>query len=113
MIFILFFIIIFAEKSQIMKKIVFLFLICMPICQVVSAQTLKKQNQMLKDSIGIMHKVIDEKSSVNVRNRYAAWWNSRQERMLSTLRKSRVDLATIATNDDFVVALMTLFKRRG
>ena len=65
MIFILFFIIIFAEKSQIMKKIVFLFLICMPICQVVSAQTLKKQNQMLKDSIGIMHKVIDEKSSVN------------------------------------------------
>ena len=29
------------------------------------------------------------------------------------LRKSRVDLATIATNDDFVVALMTLFKRRG
>lgn len=65
MISILFFIIIFAEKSQIMKKIVFLFLICMPICQVVSAQTLKKQNQMLKDSIGIMHKVIDEKSSVN------------------------------------------------
>lgn len=65
MIFILFFIIIFAEKSQIMKKIVFLFLICMPICQVVSAQTLKKQNQMLKDSISIMHKVIDEKSSVN------------------------------------------------
>ena len=37
----------------------------MPICQVVSAQTLKKQNQMLKDSIGIMHKVIDEKSSIN------------------------------------------------
>ena len=42
MIFILFFIIIFAEKSQIMKKIVFLFLICMPICQVVSAQTFKE-----------------------------------------------------------------------
>ncbi len=54
-----------------------------------------------------------DSSSANVRNRYAAWWNSRQERMLSTLRKSRVDLATIATNDDFVVALMTLFKRRG
>ena len=54
-----------------------------------------------------------DSSSANVRNRYAAWWNSRQERMLATLRKSRVDLATIATNDDFVVALMTLFKRRG
>ena len=54
-----------------------------------------------------------DSSSANVRNRYAAWWNSRQEKMLATLRKSRVDLATIATNDDFVVALMTLFKRRG
>ena len=54
-----------------------------------------------------------DSSSANGRNRYAAWWNSRQEKMLATLRKSRVDLATIATNDDFVVALMTLFKRRG
>ncbi len=52
-------------------------------------------------------------SSAKVRTRYTEWWNERQERMLAMLRKSRVDLATIATDDDFVIALMNLFKRRG
>lgn len=52
-------------------------------------------------------------SSAKVRTRYAEWWNERQKRMLAMLRKSRVDLATIATDDDFVIALMNLFKRRG
>lgn len=52
-------------------------------------------------------------SSAAVRARYAEWWNARQDKMLTTLRKSRVDLATIATDDDFVVALMNLFQRRG
>lgn len=54
-----------------------------------------------------------DSSSAKVRTRYAEWWNERQERMLAMLRKSRVDLATIATDDDFVIALMKLFKRRG
>lgn len=54
-----------------------------------------------------------DSSSTAVRARYAEWWNSRQEQMLAMLRKSRVDLATIATDDDFVVALMNLFQRRG
>lgn len=54
-----------------------------------------------------------DSSSANVRARYADWWNNRQDKMLAMLRKSRVDLATIATDDDFVVALMNLFKRRG
>ena len=54
-----------------------------------------------------------DSSSAAVRARYAEWWNSRQEQMLAMLRKSRVDLATIATDDDFVVALMNLFQRRG
>ncbi len=49
----------------------------------------------------------------SVRNRYANWWNQRQESMLAMLRKSRVDLASIATDDDFVIALMNLFKRRS
>ncbi len=52
-------------------------------------------------------------SSRSVRNRYAAWWNQRQEVMFTMLRKSRVDLASIATDDDFVIALMNLFKRRS
>ena len=54
-----------------------------------------------------------DSSSAAVRARYAEWWNARQDKMLTTLRKSRVDLATIATDDDFVVALMNLFQRRG
>ncbi len=52
-------------------------------------------------------------SSRTVRNRYAAWWDQRQETMLAALRKSGVDFASIATDDDFVIALMNLFKRRS
>lgn len=47
-----------------MKRIALLLLIGMSI-SVVSAQTLKKQNQMLKDSIGVMQKAIDEKTAAN------------------------------------------------
>lgn len=47
-----------------MKRIVLLCLIGMSIMPL-SAQTLKKQNQMLKDSIGVMQKVIDEKTTAN------------------------------------------------
>lgn len=54
-----------------------------------------------------------DSSSASVRARYAEWWSTRQDKMQATLRKSRVDLATIATDDDFVVALMNLFQRRG
>lgn len=47
-----------------MKRIAFLFLIGISIASV-SAQTLRKQNQILKDSIGVMQKVIDEKTATN------------------------------------------------
>lgn len=66
----------------------------------------------LQDSERGVEQWVDS-SSAAVRARYAEWWNARQEKMLTTLRKSRVDLATIATDDDFVVALMNLFQRRG
>lgn len=66
----------------------------------------------LQDSERGVEQWVDS-SSAAVRARYAEWWNARQDKMLTTLRKSRVDLATIATDDDFVVALMNLFKRRG
>lgn len=52
-------------------------------------------------------------SSRRVRERYAAWWNERQQYTEEALRKSRVDMASIATDEDFVVALMNLFKRRA
>jgi hypothetical protein len=54
-----------------------------------------------------------DSSSVKVRNSYVQWWKSRQEKMHELLRKSRVDLATIATDEDYVIALMNLFKQRG
>lgn len=66
----------------------------------------------LQDSERGVEQWVDS-SSASVRARYAEWWNTRQDRMLTMLRKSRVDLATIATDDDFVVALMNLFQRRG
>lgn len=66
----------------------------------------------LQDSERGVEQWVDS-SSAAVRARYAEWWNARQDKMLITLRKSRVDLATIATDDDFVVALMNLFQRRG
>ncbi|MFR1236322.1 MAG: DUF58 domain-containing protein [Barnesiella sp.] len=54
-----------------------------------------------------------DSSSSKVRKAYAQWWKNRQAVMQDTLRKSRVDLASIATDEDYVVALMNLFKRRG
>ena len=51
-------------------------------------------------------------SSRRVCENYAQWWSERQKQMDDTLKKSRVDVASIATDEDFVVALMNLFKRR-
>lgn len=51
-------------------------------------------------------------SSRRVRDGYAAWWNERQKCMEDSLKKSRVDMASVATDEDFVIALMNLFKRR-
>lgn len=49
----------------------------------------------------------------STRNAYGKWWYERQQQMVETLRKSRVDLASIATDEDFARALMALFKNRG
>lgn len=52
-------------------------------------------------------------SSRRVRDNYASWWSERQKQMDDSLKKSRVDMASIATDEDFVIALMNLFKRRS
>ena len=52
-------------------------------------------------------------SSSKVRKAYDKWWYDRQQAMATTLRSSRVDFATVATDEDYVVALMSLFKNRG
>lgn len=52
-------------------------------------------------------------SSTSVRKAYNKWWYDRQQKMTSTLNKCGVDLASVSTNEDYVKALMGLFKRRG
>ncbi|MCI6168356.1 MAG: DUF58 domain-containing protein [Sodaliphilus pleomorphus] len=50
--------------------------------------------------------------SKHVRQAFDRWWYKRQLNMSDTLRRSRVDLASIATDEDYVKALMGMFKRR-
>lgn len=51
--------------------------------------------------------------SKRVRQAYDKWWYQRQLAMSGTLQRSKVDLASISTSDDYVKALMVLFKRRA
>ncbi|MEG1998490.1 MAG: DUF58 domain-containing protein [Bacteroidales bacterium] len=51
-------------------------------------------------------------SSHRVRERYSAWWNDRQLRMTDAARKSRVDITSISTDEDYVLSLINLFKHR-
>lgn len=52
-------------------------------------------------------------SSAAVRAAYAEWWKKRQALALETCRKNGVDITSVATDQDYVVALMNLFKQRG
>lgn len=52
-------------------------------------------------------------SSAAVRKTLGKWWYDRQQEMTEILRKCGVDLASIATDEDYVRALMGLFRMRG
>lgn len=52
-------------------------------------------------------------SSKSVRTQYDKWWYERQNKMFETMMKSRVNFTSIATDEDYVKALMALFKNRG
>lgn len=52
-------------------------------------------------------------SSSRVRKAYDKWWYDRQQRMVTTLRSARVDYTSVATDENYVVAMMALFKNRG
>jgi uncharacterized protein (DUF58 family) len=52
-------------------------------------------------------------SSSRVRKAYDKWWYDRQQQMANTLQHSRVDFISVATDEDYVKALMGLFKTRG
>ncbi len=52
-------------------------------------------------------------SSRRVREAYADWWNKSQQQMQEAFLRSRVDSISIRTDEDFVPALLSLFKRRS
>ena len=52
-------------------------------------------------------------SSKGTRKAYDRWWYQRQQAMAETLRSSRVDFVSVATDEDYVRQLMALFKNRG
>lgn len=52
-------------------------------------------------------------SSRRVREAYAEWWTRTQQQMQDAFLRSRVDSVSIRTDEDFVPALLSLFKRRS
>ena len=52
-------------------------------------------------------------SSKRTRNAYAQYWNKRQAALADTFNKCNVDNISVATNDDYVKAMMMLFKMRN
>lgn len=52
-------------------------------------------------------------SSKKTRQAYDKWWYDRQQAMVEAMRSSRVDFASVATNEDYVKVLISLFKNRN
>ena len=52
-------------------------------------------------------------SSSSARKAYDKAWYERQQRLASVTARSGVDLASVTTDEDFVKALLGLFRRRG
>lgn len=86
----------------------------------IAVQVYDKREMQLPD-VGLM-RVYDAEtgeerwintSSKKVRETYQRWWYQRQLKMSEKLQHSRVDLASIATDEGYTKALLALFKRRG
>lgn len=52
-------------------------------------------------------------SSKKVRNLHAAWWRGQQTRLRDTFTRSGVDNVSVRTDQDYVAALMGLFRQRS
>lgn len=52
-------------------------------------------------------------SSKKTRKAYDKWWYERQQKMSETFKFCHVDHTSVSTDDDYVKALMGLFKNRG
>ena len=72
-------------------------------------------------SVGLMnvldaetgHEMLIDTSSRKLRRAHTAYWLNREEDLRRTFSKSRVDWTSVATNEDFTKALLTLFKQRS
>lgn len=87
---------------------------------VVAIQVYDQRAKELPD-VGLM-KVVDAETgheqyvdtgSKALRQAYRKYWNSRQSQLEEIFNKSNVDHVSVATNEDFVKALMMLFKQRS
>ena len=87
---------------------------------VVAIQVYDQRAKELPD-VGLM-KVVDAETGFEqyvdtgnkkLRKAYSRYWQGRQEALMETFTKSNVDSVTIATNEDYVKAMMLLFKRRS
>jgi len=87
---------------------------------IVAIQVYDKRACDLPD-VGLM-KVVDaetgfeqyvDTSSRRLRESYRRYWLNRQEELRETFAKSNVDSISVATDEDYVKALMGLFKQRG
>lgn len=52
-------------------------------------------------------------SSRRVRQVYQDWWKKQQENMQTSFNRSKVDNVSVRTDEDYVKALMALFKKRS
>ena len=86
----------------------------------IAIQVYDKREAQLPD-VGLM-RVLDaergnvrwvDTSSRRVRQAYGRWWYDRQQALADTVQRCKVDLATVATDEDYVRSLMALFKQRG
>lgn len=51
-------------------------------------------------------------SSAKTRKAYDRWWYGRQQAMADTLKSCRVNFASVTTNEDYVKALLSLFRNK-
>jgi hypothetical protein len=58
------------------------------------------------------HEMYVDTSSQQLRHAHTLYWMTRQRELSKMFNKSNVDNVSVATNEDYVKALMTLFAQR-
>ncbi|MGN0068801.1 MAG: DUF58 domain-containing protein [Prevotella sp.] len=87
---------------------------------IVAVQVYDQRAKTLPD-VGLMrvvdaetgHEMYIDTSSKSLRKAHHDYWLNRQERLNQTFNKSKVDWMSVATNEDYVKALMLLFASRA